>query len=101
MVKVIALYKKPENIEQFDRHYYDIHVPLVKKMPGLKKFEVDSVVSSPGGESPYHLVANLYFDNHESLKNANSSEEGKTAAKDVNNFARGLIEVMICDVNCP
>jgi uncharacterized protein (TIGR02118 family) len=99
MVKLTAIYKKPENIDEFDRYYRDVHTPLAKKMPGLKKFEVDSVVGAPGGESQFHLIANLYFDDMESLKAAMVSEEGKAAAKDVNNFARGLVEVLICQVN--
>ncbi len=68
-------------------------------MPGLKKIELDQVIGSPGGESEYHLVANLYFDNLDSLKGAMSSEPGKAAASDLNNFARGLVQMLICEVN--
>jgi uncharacterized protein (TIGR02118 family) len=99
MVKLTALYKKPSNVEEFDRYYKEIHTPLAKKMPGLKKIELGQVVGSPGGDCDYHLIANLYFDNHESLKNAMSSPEGKAAAKDLNNFARDLVQMLICDVN--
>jgi uncharacterized protein (TIGR02118 family) len=98
MVKLTALYKKPGDIEEFDRYYKDVHTPLAQKMPGLKKIELGRVVGAPGGDSDYHLVANLYFDNLDSLKSAMSSEEGKAAAKDLNNFARGLVQMMICEV---
>ena len=99
MVKLTALYKKPENIAEFDRYYREIHAPLAQKMPGLKKIELGQVVGSPAGECEYHLIANMYFDNHEALKNAMSSPEGKAAAKDLNNFARGLVQMLICEVN--
>ena len=98
MVKLTALYKKPNDIQEFDRYYQEVHTPLAAKMPGLKKMEVGQVVGSPAGESEYHLIANLYFDNHDALKNAMSSPEGKAAAKDLNNFARGIVQMLICDV---
>ncbi|MFL6559114.1 MAG: EthD family reductase, partial [Bacillus sp. (in: firmicutes)] len=28
MVKLIALYKQPENKEEFDEHYFNVHGPL-------------------------------------------------------------------------
>ena len=41
MVKFVALYKKPADVEAFEKHYNEIHAPLAKKMPGLVKLEVD------------------------------------------------------------
>ena len=99
MVKLTALYKKPVDVQEFDRYYKEIHTPLAHKMPGLKKIELGQVIGSPAGESDYHLVANLYFDNLDSLKSAMSSDEGKAAARDLNNFARGLVQMLICEVN--
>ena len=40
MVKLVAMYKKPADVSAFESHYKEIHTPLVKKMPGLKKLEV-------------------------------------------------------------
>ena len=40
MVKLVALYKKPADVSAFETHYKEIHTPLTKKMPGLKKLEV-------------------------------------------------------------
>ena len=68
MVKLTALYKKPNDPKEFDRYYKEIHTPLASKMPGLKKTEIAQVLGSPFGESEYHLMANMYFDNLDSLK---------------------------------
>ena len=46
MVKLIALYKKPSDVQAFDEHYNNKHTPLVKKMPGLKKLEVSKITSA-------------------------------------------------------
>ncbi len=51
MVKLIALYKHPENREAFDEHYYNVHGPITAKIPGLRKMDVTKIVGSPlGGE---------------------------------------------------
>jgi len=34
MAKLIALYKHPENKEEFDNHYFNVHGPLTAKIPG-------------------------------------------------------------------
>jgi uncharacterized protein (TIGR02118 family) len=98
MVKLTVLYKKPSDPQEFDRHYNDIHTPLASKMPGLKRYEVAKITGAPGGESPYHLIAELYFDDFEAMKAAMSSPEGKAAAKDVGTFAKDLVEMMFSQV---
>ena len=45
MVKLVALYKKPAAIQEFDNHYFNIHVPLANKMPGLRRTEVSRITS--------------------------------------------------------
>lgn len=47
MVKLIALYRYPEDPESFDKHYEQVHTPLVEKMPGLKKLEVTRIQGAP------------------------------------------------------
>lgn len=52
MVKLIALYRHPEDQESFDKHYEQVHTPLVEKMPGLKKLEVTRIRGAPMGGKP-------------------------------------------------
>ena len=39
MAKLIALYKHPENKEEFDNHYFNVHGPLTAKIPGLREMK--------------------------------------------------------------
>lgn len=95
MVKLTALYKHPEDVEAFDRHYFGVHCPLTSKMPGLLKIEVTRFSKTPMGEtSPYYMQADLYFENMESLQSSMASPEGKEAAKDIWKLA-GKITTMI------
>jgi uncharacterized protein (TIGR02118 family) len=40
MARMVVIYLTSKNVEAFDRHYFEIHVPLAKKIPGLTKYEV-------------------------------------------------------------
>ncbi len=99
MVKLIALYSKPADVAAFENHYYNVHVPLAEKMPGLRKMVLGKVSGAPGGEPRYHLVAELYFDNAEALTAAMKSPEGRAAAKDVMSFAGNLVHMMFAEVS--
>src|SRR5690606_26609982 len=99
MVKLIALYRHPEDKKAFDDHYWNVHAPLAEKMPGLKKKEVTRMVGTPmGGEAPYYLLAEKYFEDRGALEEAMSSDEGKPAAKDMTGFAGTLVTMMIGEV---
>lgn len=98
MVKLIALYRKPVDVAAFDKHYNEVHTPLAKKMPGLRKIEVARCFGAPGGEPKFYLVAEMYFDNKEALMAALGSPEGKAAGKDVMSFAADIIHMMFAEV---
>ncbi|MDA3128496.1 EthD family reductase [Aliibacillus thermotolerans] len=95
MVKLIALYKQPEDKEKFDDHYYNVHVPITEKIPGLRKMKVTKIVGSPAGKSDYYLMCEMYYDDMDALKNGMKSEEGKASGKDVMEFAGDLVTFMI------
>jgi uncharacterized protein (TIGR02118 family) len=98
MVKFIALYKKPNDIKAFEEHYFDVHMQLASKIPGLKKIELSRITGTPMGESEYHLMAELYFENMEACKAGMSSPEGRAAGKDVMSFAKDIVNMMFAEV---
>jgi uncharacterized protein (TIGR02118 family) len=98
MVKLIALYRKPQNAEEFDKHYDDIHTPLVKKMPGLRKLEITHITGAPIGETKYHLMAEMYFDSLDAMNAANASPEGKATARDLMSFAADVVTLFYGEV---
>jgi uncharacterized protein (TIGR02118 family) len=98
MVKLIALYRKPNDVELFDKHYYDVHLPLVKKTPGLRKVEITKITGAPIGESKYHLMAELYYDSIDAMNAANGSPEGRAAAKDLMSFAADVVTLFYGEI---
>jgi uncharacterized protein (TIGR02118 family) len=90
MARLVVLYKTPRDPAAFDKHYFDRHVPFAKKIPGLRKYEVNNgPVATPAGPSSIHLVAILHFDDMTAIQNAFASAEGQAAAADVQTFATG------------
>ena len=82
----------------FDKYYFEKHIPLAKKIPGLKKYEVtQGPVATPAGPSSYHLVALLHFDNFAAIQGAFGSAEGKAAVADVQTFATGGVDIFMFD----
>ena len=98
MARLVVLYKTPKNAEAFDKHYASTHIPLAKKVPGLKKYDVSQgPIGAPTGPSGIHLVATLYFDSLDALKAGLSSPEGQAAAGDLANFADGGADLYMFD----
>ncbi|GIO23629.1 EthD family reductase [Oceanobacillus sp. J11TS1] len=95
MVKLIALYKQPKDREAFDEHYFNVHSPITAKIPGLRKMEVTKIVGSPTGESKFYLLCEMYYDDHESLKQAMKTDESKASGKDLMSFAGDIVTMMI------
>lgn len=98
MVKLIALYKAPENQQEFDQHYNEVHTPLVKKMPGLRKLEAAKITGAPIGETKHYLIAEMYFDSQDALNAAMASPDGKAAARDLMGFAGNLVTMFYAEV---
>ncbi|GAA0465789.1 EthD family reductase [Alkalibacillus silvisoli] len=95
MVKLIAIYKQPEDQERFDEHYYNVHTPLTQKIPGLKDMKVTKIVGSPMGKTDYYLLCEMYYDSHEALQEAMKTDEGKASGKDVMKFAGDIVTLVI------
>jgi uncharacterized protein (TIGR02118 family) len=93
MTKLIVVYRIPRDPAEFDRYYSQVHTPLVKKIPGLRRFEVTRVTGAPSGASDLYLIAELYFDNAAAREAALTSNEGKAAEADVPKFAEGIVSV--------
>jgi len=98
MARLVVLYKTPKDVAAFDKHYVETHIPLAKKIPGLRKYEVSrGPVATPAGPSGLHLVAILHFDDVAAIEKGLSSAEGGAAAADVPKFASGGADLLIFD----
>ena len=98
MIKLTVLYGPPTDASAFDAHYRDVHAPLAKKIPGLTRFEAGTVTTLDGSEPPYHLMAQLWFDDMTSFGDGMASPEGQAAAADIGAFATGGVTTLLTEV---
>lgn len=75
----------------FASYMLEVHAPIAKKMPGLRKYMVSIVQRPPNKEPEYHGVAELWFDDRNHMKTAFSSPQGQITQKDTGNFASKTI----------
>ena len=96
-IKLLALYRRPENAEAFLKHYETVHAPLARKTPHLQKLVVNRVKGSLMGEPEYFLVAELHFADESSFDAVMASPENRAAGKDLMTFARDLVTLLVVE----
>jgi uncharacterized protein (TIGR02118 family) len=98
MTRILVLYNQPPDPAAFDRYYFATHVPLAKKIPGLRSYTINS--GSPvviAGNQPPYLIAELEFDSMADMQSAMASAEGQATAGDVANFAQAGVTILAFD----
>ncbi|MGH3153499.1 MAG: EthD family reductase [Streptosporangiaceae bacterium] len=98
MVRFLVLYDTPADPEAFDRYYRDVHIPLAKQLPGLRRYTISRNHGPVRGEQSYYLVAELDWDDPEAMRQAFASEIGKATAADVPKFAPSGVRSLTFEV---
>jgi uncharacterized protein (TIGR02118 family) len=81
IARFLVLWDTPSDPEAFDKHYREVHIPLCKQLPGLRRFTLSRNPAPIVGE-PYYQVAQLDWDNMTALREAFASEIGERTAAD-------------------
>ncbi|RIV23234.1 EthD family reductase [Alicyclobacillaceae bacterium I2511] len=98
MVKMVALYRRPPDVDAFMAHYEMVHLPLVRNFPGLLKLEVNRMFAWDGTAADPFLQVDMYFDKREQLLAALKSPSGRASGKDAQAFAGEYIQIFFADV---
>ena len=95
--RLIALYQAPADLEAFDRHYREVHTPIVLRYPKLRQLIVANV--EPFGQRSilYHLMTQMLFDSRADLDAAMSSDAGVESGRDLRNFANAGVTLFVAD----
>lgn len=89
MIKMVAMVNRKEGMErnEFIDYWLNIHAPLEKKWPGLKRYVISITTSAPGGGEPeYDGIAELWFEDDDALKKALESRERQISREDFLKF---------------
>jgi len=100
MIRLLVLYGHPEDPGAFDKYYHEVHIPIARRMKGLKKWTIGKAIDTPdGSRSPYYLIAELYMDTREDFDRLLASPEGQAAVADVPKFATGGVTFLYTEVH--
>jgi uncharacterized protein (TIGR02118 family) len=80
-VRFLVVYETPADPAGFDRHYREVHIPLVHRLPGLRRYTIGREPAAVRGAS-YYLVAESEWDTMDELRAAFASPEGRATAAD-------------------
>ncbi len=100
MIRLLVLYGQPTDPAEFDRYYHEVHIPIARKMKGLKKWTIGKAIATPDGlPSPYYLIAELYMNTRSDFDLLLASPEGQAAVADVPKFATGGVTFLYTEVH--
>jgi uncharacterized protein (TIGR02118 family) len=98
MCRLTVLYGHPRDAAAFDRYYRDVHIPIARRMKGLKGWTIGKVESAvPGEKAPYYMIVGLYAEKRADFDVILASPEGQATIADVPNFATGGYTFMFDD----
>ena len=89
------MYNRPQDPEAFERHYFDTHVPIFTKAPGIESVVFSrSPITTVAGQSDVYLIAEVTFASMAALQAALASEAGQAAVADLPNFAGAGVTIL-------
>ena len=99
MVKLVGLIRKRSGLttEQFRAHWLDVHAPLARQFPGLRRYAVNFIDRDANPTAAYDGFSELWFDSEEALNAALKSPEGVTLMADLPNFVEKIEGLVVED----
>lgn len=85
MVKVVAMFNLPSGTDEavFERYFIGKHAQEAAKIPGLRKYTIGKVVSSPGEKPAWYRVNELWFDTMSAAREAFGSQVAQDCTNDL------------------
>jgi uncharacterized protein (TIGR02118 family) len=90
MIKSLTLLTRKTGLthEEFMRHWVEIHAPLARKVPGIRRYVQTHLLEErkrpdiPSSDVEIDGIAELWYDDQESMRKALASPEGKALYAD-------------------
>ena len=98
-MKLLALYATPKDPDAFQKAYFETHVPLIKKVPGLLSIKVTRIDRVVVGKRAPYMIAVMEFADKEARKAGMNSPEMAMAGENLDGFAQGLYTLCFAEEN--
>jgi uncharacterized protein (TIGR02118 family) len=82
---MVVLYRRKDlTPSQFAKHLHEIHGPLARKLPGLRRYVQNYPASDPKRKAPaWDAIVELYWDDRAAMEAAWKSPEGAASDADL------------------
>jgi uncharacterized protein (TIGR02118 family) len=80
-----VIYPQPDDTEAFKSYYEDKHLPLVRRLPGLRSMH--HAFPEAMGPAQVFCIFQAYFDDAQAFEAAMTSDAGREVAGDVPNYS--------------
>lgn len=98
-VKLTVIYDNPTDVDAFEQHYQDVHVPLVSKVAGVQKAETAKVFpKEDGSPTPAYRTADLYFASYDAAVAALGTAEGQALVADASTLGSAGVKFLLSDI---
>ena len=99
MGRIVAFHQRPPDPEAWLDYYRNVHIPIVRRIPGLQNIRWGKVLrTSDGTPAPCWLISDVYFKDVDALDIALGTTEMKEAFDDTLKFiVPGNVQIMFCE----
>ena len=95
-VKVVVIYPRPTDEEEFERVYRDEHLPLAEqKLKGMTRLVATKVLSSPQGKMTAYRIAEVHFSSMDDLNKCVESEGGQQVIAHATKISTGGTPILL------
>lgn len=77
-----VLYTEPADPDAFDRHYQEVHLPIVRRWEGVEQITLTRISATLATDSRFHLMTQIRFTDRAALDAALGSPAGREAGAD-------------------
>ena len=81
--RLVAVWPTPDDVEAFEAHYFDVHMPLARRMPGMVADRITRVGTVAAGDGNPRIVTILEWDDTDTMQAALDSPEGAATMEDL------------------
>ena len=97
MMKMMILFRQPTEIARFENTYNSL-LALIERMPHVTRRQVNAVMGSPTGPSPFYRILEVYFDSQQALAESLRSPIGQEAGTELTKLPATTFDVMFSEV---
>ncbi|MDH6287226.1 EthD family reductase [Rhodococcus opacus] len=94
MHTLMVLYGRPADPDAFRTYYQGTHLPIARKLPGVRAIRHTVDVAAAEGATPFVAIFEADFDSAKEMFAALASPEGAAAQADVPHFATGGVQIL-------